>query len=142
MVHRALAALISNSQPPKEIALQEAGEFLSKRERAATEAEWAMLDRLKVLYMADKVGQSFKGMISGVTSFGIFIELSNIFVNGAVSIRDLKNDYYHFDEKNYRLLGERTGSTFQVGNEIRVKLIKADMQLYRLEFVVDEEDEK
>ncbi|MEA3548869.1 MAG: ribonuclease R [Thermodesulfobacteriota bacterium] len=139
MVHRALAALISRSQPPEGIALNEAGEFLSKRERAATEAEWALLDRLKVLYMADKVGQSFKGMVSGVTSFGIFIELSNIFVNGAVSMSDLKGDYYHFDEKNYRLLGEHTGSIFQIGDEIRVKLVKADMQLYRLEFVVDEE---
>ena len=138
MVHRALQSLVTSGKPQVSLGrLKVAGEFLSSRERTATEAEWAMVDRLKVLFMADKTGESFRAVISGVSSFGFFVELIDVFVNGAVSMAELSEDYFHFDEKQHRLLGKR-GKIYQIGDIVQVRLVRIDMQRYKLDFVVDE----
>jgi ribonuclease R len=138
LVHRALQALITSAKPPSSQGqLKLAGEFLSTRERAATEAEWAMIDRLKVLYMADKTGEIFQAIISGASTFGLFVELTEIFVSGAVAMADLSEDYFHYEEKQHRLLGER-GKIYQIGDLVQVKLVRVDMQRYKLDFAVVE----
>ena len=117
--------------------LQQAGDFLSNRERVAVLADREMTDRLKVRFMAGKTGESFDGIISGVTAFGLFIELLDHFVSGAIEIANLKEDHYQFDEKRYQLIGSRTGKIFQVGDMVRIKLASVDIRQRRINFVLD-----
>ena len=140
LVHRALAALLQKKKRaagPAFSDLHQTGEFLSGRERAAVEAEWEMTGRLQVRYMADKIGESFDGVISGVTSFGLFVELLDHFISGAIEIAKLKGDFYHHDEKNHRLVGTNTNTIFQIGEMVRVKLASVDIKRRRINFVLD-----
>jgi len=144
MAHRLLAAIVKRqnaTRPDREdeqelspAPLDEAGDFLSGRERNATEAEWEMIDRLKARFMADKVGQTFKGIVSGVTAFGLFVELLDWFVSGAVAMTDMKDDHYIYDEKNHRLIGNRTGRIFQLGYLVEVKLTSVEVRQRRINF--------
>lgn len=141
MVHRALAKLIAAPKDKKSknggAQPEEAGEFLSKRERVAVDAEREMVDRMKVRYMADKVGEVFSGIVSGVTSFGLFVELVDSFISGAVAISDLKDDYYNLDEKNHRLVGKRLHRTFQIGDLVEVKLTSVEKARRRINFGIN-----
>jgi ribonuclease R len=140
LVHRALAALLQKKKRaagPAFSDLHQTGEFLSGRERAAVEAEWEMTGRLQVRYMADKIGESFDGVISGVTSFGLFVELLDHFISGAIEIAKLKGDFYHHDEKNHRLVGTNTNTIFQIGEMLRVKLASVDIKRRRINFVLE-----
>jgi ribonuclease R len=143
MVHRALTALVSQAEPSKKTGkkgesqfLSTAGDFLSDRERNATEAEWEMIDRLKVRFMADKVGESFQGVISGVTDFGLYVELLDWFVNGAVTMADLNDDHYAYDDKNHRLIGRYTGNLYQIGDVVMVTVKSVEVQLRRINFII------
>jgi len=140
IVHRTLFTLLTkkkkaSASPAPD--LQEAGDFLSGRERAAVDAEREMTERLQVRFMAEKIGETFEGIVSGVTSFGLFIELLDHFVSGAIEIAQLKGDYFHFDEKNYRLIGSRTNKVFQVGDLIRIKVVSVDTRQRRINFVLE-----
>lgn len=148
MVHRALAEVLTAKKakvkkqaagPDQGGSVHEAGDFLSKRERVAVDAEREMVDRLKVRYMEGKVGESFDGIISGVSAFGLFIELLDSFVSGAIAITDLKDDYYHLDERNHRLIGKRTNVIRQIGNLLRVKVASVEKSRRRINFVLAEE---
>ena len=138
LVHRSLTALLAgkkgqNLSPAPD--LVQAGDFLSGRERAAVEAEREMIGRLQVRFMADKTGQTFEGIVSGVSAFGLFVELLDHFVSGAVEIAALQSDYFRFDEKNYRLIGSRSGKTFQLGDLITVRVANVDLRQHRINFV-------
>lgn len=116
--------------------LAAAGDFLSGREKNATEAEWEMIDRLKVRFMANKVGETFDGIVSGTTDFGLFVELIDWFVGGAVSMADLDNDHYIYDEKQHRLVGRYTGTTYQIGDLVRVTVKSVEVRQRRVNFVI------
>jgi ribonuclease R len=140
LVHRALAALLQKKTPAQAsspLNLHQTGEFLSGRERAAVEAEWEMTERLQARFMVDKIGESFDGVISGVTSFGLFVELLDLFISGAIEIAKLKGDYFQFDEKNHRLIGSQTNTIFQLGEMIRVKVADVDVKRRRINFVLE-----
>lgn len=107
----------------------------SERERAADEAEREVEDLKKVEYMADRVGEEFEGIISGVTAFGIFVELENG-IEGMVRVSYMTDDFYHFDEKKYMLVGERTRKTFRIGDTVRIKVLKADLVDKKLDFML------
>ncbi len=115
------------------------GEHLSRRERTAMEAEREMLDRLKIRYMEDKIGQEFHGIISGVTSFGMFVELKEIFVSGVVRLVDMADDYYEYDSKRHLLRGKRTGKVYRLGQEIRLRLISVNKARRHINFEIVEE---
>jgi len=100
-------------------------------------AEREMTERLQVRFMEEKIGETFDGIISGVTAFGLFIELLEHFVSGAIEIAKLKGDYYNFDEKNYRLIGAQTNTIFQVGDLIRIKVASVDIRQRRINFVLE-----
>ncbi len=141
MVHRALAAMLTGKankeeQAPANVSTGEAGLFLSKRERVAVDAEREMVERLQVRFMADKVGESFAAIVSGVTSFGLFVELVESFVSGAVPITALSNDYYEFHEKQHQLIGRGTGITFQLGDMLTVRLDSVEISRRRVNFSV------
>jgi ribonuclease R len=149
MVHRALSALLSHpsgkkTRPEKSSgpSLPEAGDFLSEREKNATQAEWEMTDRLKVRFMADKVGESFAAVVSGVTDFGLFVELLDWFIGGAVAIADLDDDHYFFNEKNHCLTGRRAGRAYQLGDLIRIKVKSVEIQQRRINFLVEQDTQK
>ena len=93
-----------------------------------------MVDRLKVRFMAYKVGEIYEGIVSGVTSFGLFIELLEYFISGAIAITDLSDDYYDIDEKNHRLIGSRTNKIYQIGDVIQVRVDSVDIRRRRINF--------
>jgi ribonuclease R len=140
MVHRALKQLLWREG--KTLAptanLLEAGEFLSKRERVAVDAEREMLDRLKVRYMEDKIGEDFSGIISGITSFGLFVELIKTMISGAVAMSDLPKEGYEFHEKRHMLIGRQSGKNYQVGDLVSVRLISVDKRARRINFALSE----
>ncbi len=107
----------------------------SERERAAADAERDTEKLKKCEYMLDKVGEDFDGIISGVTNFGIFVELDNS-VEGLIRLGDLHDDYYHFHEQHMMLIGERTSKMFRIGDEIRIKVSSIDMMDYNINFAM------
>ncbi len=125
---------------PAAVTPKEAGEFLSKRERVAVEAEREMLERLKVRFMADKVGDTFSAIVSGATPFGLFVELLEFFISGAIPITALKSDHFHHDEKKHRLIGERTHTTYQLGDLITVELESVEVSRRRINFILARAD--
>ena len=103
-------------------------------ERRADDATRDAVDWLKCEYMMDKVGEDYDGIVSSVTSFGIFVELKEIYVEGLVHITALQNDYYHFDPAGHRLRGERSGRTYRLGDEVRVKVVRVDLDDRKIDF--------
>jgi ribonuclease R len=114
--------------------MQVLGEHCSTTERRADEATRDAVDWLKCEYMLDKVGEEFSGVISSVTSFGIFVELQDIFVEGLVHVTALKNDYYHFDPAGHRLRGERSGTVYRLTDQVRVKVMRVDLDERKIDF--------
>ena len=110
------------------------GEQCSITERRADEATRDVVGWLKCEYMSDKIGDVFKGIINGVTNFGLFVELSDIFVEGLVHVSALSNDYYHFDEVHHRLTGERTGMVFALGEAVTVRVAKVNLDDRKIDF--------
>lgn len=142
MVHRSLARLLhleKTDDKSADMTLSEAADFLSDRERIAIKAERDMLDRLKVFFMEDKVGEIFKGIISGVSSFGLFIELTDSLISGAVSLSDMEGDSFIVDEENHRIVGRSSRSTFQIGDLVTVRLLSVDKQRWRLNFIIEQQ---
>lgn len=121
-------------------ALPEIAKICSDRERAADEAERETEDLKKVEFMKEKVGEIFDGVISNVTSFGMFVELENT-IEGLVRVSSMYDDYYIFDDKHYQLRGERTGKQYRIGDTVRVLLARADVQTRQIEFVIADQAE-
>src|SRR5690606_28881741 len=91
-------------------------------------------DWLKCEYMLDKLGQMFDGIIVEVTSFGVFVELQDIYVQGLVHVTSLKNDYYHYDAIHYALRGRRSGIVYRLGDPIRVRVSRVDLDDRKIDF--------
>jgi ribonuclease R len=135
MVHRLLKKVLSKKEVSiSEEVLARKADHLSQRERVAMEAEREILDRYRVRFMKDKMGEVFEGVISGVTAFGFFVEIKNIFVEGLVRVTSLHDDYYHYHEKRYCLVGERTHKTFRIGDEVKVRLERVDVERRHIDF--------
>jgi len=114
--------------------LTEAATHLSARERVAVDGERDVQARLSSLFMLDRIGEEFDGIISGVTSFGLFIELLDYYISGAVPIGDMNDDYYLFDSRAHRLIGERSNTIYQLGRMVRIRLEHVDMGAKRITF--------
>jgi len=136
LVHRHLQAVLTGKGDERQMDLVEAGEFLSTRERKAEKAEREVVEKMKVRYMAERVGESFEGIISGVTAFGLFIELLETFISGAVPIEQMLDDYFRLDEKNHRLIGDRTNRIYQLGDLVRVTVTDVDLRRRRVNFAL------
>ncbi|WP_078120605.1 ribonuclease R [Thiosocius teredinicola] len=140
MVHRALKHLLTG-EPPEAFEythqhLAAMGEHCSATERRADDATRDASDTLKCEFMLDKVGESFDGVISGVNSFGIFVELDGIYVSGLVHITALDYDYFHFDPIGHRLTGDRTGRVYRLGDTLRVKVAAVNIDDRKIDFVL------
>ncbi len=108
-------------------ALTALGEQCSMTERRADEATRDVMAWLKCEYLQDRVGEVFEGVVSAVTNFGLFVELKDVYVEGLVHISALESDYYHYDQAKHRLLGERSGRSFQLGDNVTVKVARVDL---------------
>jgi ribonuclease R len=144
MVHRALQQMIGTDNKAghaKAIysSKDEAGEFLSGRERTAVTAERELIERLQVRYMADRIDEEYDGIVSGIASFGIFVELLDSFISGAIPIADLTGDFYEVDEKNHLILGKSSGRIIQIGDQIRVKVNEVNIQRRRINFTLSDD---
>ena len=141
LVHRLLRETFATGHIPAEkrerlrTALSEAAEHSSARERIAVEAERETTDMKKIEYMAQFVGETFEGVISGVTAFGIFVELENG-VEGLVHVSTMVNDYYSYVEEQYAMVGERTGARYRLGDAVTIIITRADVQARTLDFVL------
>ncbi len=124
VVHRALKALLraGETEAPAAAELPELAEQTSTLERRAEQAERDLLQWRKVRFLAERVGETFHGRVTGVTAFGCFVQLDEYFVDGLLPIRELGDDYYVFEPEAHRLVGSRTGRVFQLAQEIEVLL--------------------
>jgi ribonuclease R len=144
LVHRAIKHILTHKKPSAELAmLTRAGEHCSMTERRADDATNEVKDWLKCEFMMDKVGQTFPGIISGAVNFGIFVELVDIYVEGLIHISALPGDYYQFDPIKHILFGERSKRRFCLGDPIKVKVARVDLDQREIDFVLaDDELEK
>jgi len=135
MVHRLLKKVLSKKEGKvSEEELAKKADHLSQRERVAMEAEREILDRYRVRFMKEKTGEVFEGIISGVTAFGFFVELKDVFVEGLVRVTSLHDDYYQYHEKKYCLMGQRTHKTFRIGDEVVVRVDRVDVERRHIDF--------
>lgn len=145
IIHRIMKEYIKGRMTPEREEylnknLPEIARLCSEKERAADEAERETEDLKKVEFMKEQEGDIFEGIISNVTSFGMFVELDNT-IEGLVRMGSLDDDYYIFDEKQYCLIGERTRKIYRIGDPVKVRLAKADMASRQIDFMLVEEKE-
>jgi ribonuclease R len=140
VVHRALRTLRRGPHPEAEAHLREAlpemGRHLSERERKATDAERELIEWKKVRFMAGKLGEKFSGYVTGVQSFGLFVELEEIYVQGLVHVSSMTDDYYLFDEKAHQLKGENTKKVYRLGDKVEVQVAKVDLERRQIDFAL------
>ncbi len=137
VVHRLIRNVIDGKQrrvAPDQNSIGEIGEYCSFTERRAEDATRDVISWLKAEFMQDKVGQEYTGVISGVKEFGVFIQLDDIFVDGLVHVTALGNDYYRFDPLNFQLVGERSGRRFRLGDKMKVRVGRVDLDMARIDF--------
>jgi ribonuclease R len=139
VVHRALRTLRHGGRAdagrPRE-ALAEMGRHLSEMERRAAEAERELVEWKKVRFMADKLGESFGGYVTGVQSFGLFVELEQIYVQGLVHVSSMTDDYYIHDERAHTLRGENAGRVYRLGDKVRVQVARVDLEGRQIDFAL------
>ncbi len=137
LVHRAIKAVLAGKryEPGDWNAL---GMHCSETERRADDATRDVEAWLKSYYMQDHVGDEFDGTVSGVTNFGLFVTLDEIFVDGLVHISDLGQDYFKFDPQRHLLSGDRTGARYQLGGRVRVKVVRVNLEQAKIDFVLVE----
>lgn len=138
LVHRAIRYALTSGKPadytytPAEMAAMAV--HCSQRERRAEEAERDVDERFKCAWMEKHIGSEFDGVVTGVTSFGLFVELDESKVSGLVHISQLANDYYHFDATRKLLKGERTGAQFRLGDHVRIQVLRASLEDRKIDF--------
>jgi ribonuclease R len=140
LVHRAIHHVIekrgAQGYPWSREAMDKLCEQCSHRSRRAEEAERDVNERLKAFFMEQHIGDVFKGQVTGVTSFGLFVELTRNHVSGLVHITSLPNDYYHFDPVVHRLTGDRTGKVYQLAQKVSVKVMAVNVDERKIDFEI------
>ncbi|WP_306535423.1 ribonuclease R [Geobacter sp.] len=141
VVHRILKGLLAGKITEKEIerletTLPETAGQTSRRERVAMEAEREIVALKKAQFMREKIGEDFDGYITGVTSFGLFVELVELFVEGMVHVSTMRDDYYRYVEKQHSLVGERLKETYRLGDKVRVTVAAVNIERKQVEFVL------
>ena len=138
MVHRLLQRYLDGGRSANRDRYEEWCKHSSEMEQLAANAERASIKYKQVEYMSDKIGQDFIGTISGVTQWGFYVELDDSKCEGLVSITELEDDYYEFDEKNYCIVGRHHGKRYQLGDKVKVRVAKANLVARQLDFVLAE----
>ncbi len=134
MAHRLLQHYLDGGKSPNPEPYEEDCEYSSQRERLAADAERDSIKFMQVKYLEDQVGEEFDGLISGVTEWGIYIELPESRAEGLVKLRNIRDDHYVFDHTNYSIVGQRTKKEYRLGDAVKVKLVNADLMKKQLDF--------
>ena len=134
MVHRLLTSYLSEENPGQHDKFEKLCQHSSKMERLSAEAERASVKYKQVEYMSDKTGQVFEGVISGVTEWGIYVEIIVNQCEGMIHIRELAGDFYEYDEDNYCIKGRSTGRIYTLGDRVNIEVVKADLQKKQLDY--------
>lgn len=138
MVHRLLQHYLDGGKSPKAEIYEKKCEHASERELMASKAERDSIKYMQVKYMQDHNNQEFKGVISGVTDWGVYVEIVENKCEGLVRIKDIQSDFYIFDEKQYALIGQSTKNVYQLGDEVTIKVKRADLEKKQLDFYLVE----
>lgn len=141
LVHRLLTKYAEGGRTASQTKYEALCEHCSAMEQLATSAERASIKYKQVEFMGARVGQVFAGTISGVTEFGIYVEIDENKCEGMVPLRDLTGDYYEFDERNYCLVGRRTRRTYSLGDKVNIRVEHANLDRRQLDFSIVEEDD-
>ena len=136
LVHRAIKAVLAKEKYVPDESWEDIGLHCSGTERRADEATRDVENWLKCFYMKERVGEEFDGTISAVTAFGVFVALDAVYVEGLIHVSELGQDYFQFDNIKHQMLGERTGERFRLGDRVRVKLVRADLETNKIDFVL------
>ncbi len=141
MVHRLLARYLDNGESAKKDQYEEACRYASERELVAADAERTSTKYKLVEFMMDKIGEEYDGHVSGVTEWGMYVEIEPTKIEGMVSVRDIKSDFYEFDEPRYRLVGKRRHHQFCLGDPVRIRVKSANLEQRLLDYELVEENE-
>ncbi len=142
VVHRRIKDLLSGRRVKEEAKaafrnnLAKIGEHTSTTERQSEDAEREVIDWMKCQYMQDHLGESYEGIISGVTGFGIFVELAGVYTEGLVHVSNLEDDYYHFDPVHHKLQGERTHRVYQLADPVQVQVTRVDIEELKIDLAL------
>ena len=134
MAHRLLQHYLDGGKSPNPEPFEEDCEHSSQRERLAADAERDSTKYMQVKFLEEQVGEEFYGVISGVTDWGIYVELPESRAEGLVKLRNIRDDHYVFDQKNYAIIGQRTKKIYQLGDKVRVKLTGVDLEKKQIDF--------
>ena len=140
MVHRLLAKYADGARSADKMKLEDQCKHSSDMEQLAANAERASIRYKQVEYMQDRLGEIYDGVISGVTEWGFYVELNDNKCEGLVPVRDLADDYYDFDEKNFCLIGRRHHNKYTLGDEVKVQVARADLDRKQLDFALVSDD--
>ncbi|MCB2196872.1 MAG: ribonuclease R [Bacteroidetes bacterium] len=136
MVHRLLTEYMDGAKSKNKNKYEEMCKHASDMERKAAEAERASIKYKQVEFMKDHIGEEFDGIISGVTEWGLYVELNESKCEGLVHIRELDDDYYFFDEDNYSIIGKRNKKTYQLGDPVTIRIVRADLEKKQLDYTL------
>lgn len=136
MVHRLLARYAEGGRSADVLKLEEECKHSSDMEQLAANAERSSIRYKQVEFMRDRLGEVYDGVITGVTEWGLYVELADNMCEGLVPIRDLADDYYDLDEKNYCLIGRRHGNKYTLGDKVKVQVARADLDRKQLDFAL------
>lgn len=139
MVHRLLDRYLSGGASEKKDYYEEECKYASARELVAADAERTSVKYKLVEFMQDKVGMEFDGSVSGMTDWGMYVEIEPTKIEGMVSLRDIKSDFFDFDEPRYRLVGRRTHRIFRLGDKVRIKVKNANLEQRLLDYELVED---
>ncbi|WP_339881145.1 ribonuclease R [Polaribacter vadi] len=139
MTHRLLQHYLDGGESPKALPYEEKCKHSSQREELASKAERSSIKYMQVKYMQDHKEEIFDGVITGVTEWGIYVEIAANKCEGMVRIRDIKSDYYIFDEEQYAIVGQSTKNMYQLGDDVKVQVKKTDLERKHLDFNLIEE---
>lgn len=136
LVHRLLAHYLDGGKSADKAQLEAMCEYASEREVVAADAERASIKYKMVEFMKEHLGEEFTGHISGMSEWGVYIELEDTHIEGMSYLRDIRGDYFSFDQELYELRGERSGIRLTLGDEMRVRVARADLEKRQLDFEV------
>ncbi|MBS0319437.1 MAG: ribonuclease R [Proteobacteria bacterium] len=137
LVHRAIKAVLARKQyTPKGATWEELGKHCSMTERRADEATRDVVNWLKCFYMQDKIGEVYDGTVSGVASFGLFVTLDGLSIDGLVHVTELGRDYFRYDAVRHALVGDRSGAAWTLAQRVRIRVARVDMETSKIDFTL------
>ncbi|RLD67908.1 MAG: ribonuclease R [Bacteroidetes bacterium] len=139
MVHRLLESYMSGGQSANKAEYEKSCKQSSKMERTAAMAERASIKYKQVEFMQDKLGQIFDGVISGITEWGMYVEIVENKIEGMISLREMDDDFYVFNEKEYSIIGQSYGNKYTIGDKLKIQIARANLQRKQLDFILVED---